>query len=149
MSQPVTLCLMRSQVETLQGLAAAAYPQECCGLLVGEGNAEITVVEVISAPNMAEEPRKGFAIDPQLQFDTLRATRDTLDRVEGRRVVGHYHSHPNGRATPSAHDFAMAHDPDAVWLILAVSGEGPPQLRAFRRPADQQDFVEIPMRIQP
>jgi proteasome lid subunit RPN8/RPN11 len=34
-------------------------------------------------------------------------------------VIGHWHSHPNGRAEPSARDAARALDNGQIWLILA------------------------------
>src|SRR5262245_48041737 len=79
--------------------AAAAYPHECCGLLLGEGEGDVTVTKVIPVPNVAEDPRRAFAIDPQMQFDLLRATRG-----QTQRIIGHYHSHPDGQAAPSVHD---------------------------------------------
>ena len=124
----------------IRNAAAAAYPDECCGLLVGEGDATVTVTGVVPAANIADDPRRAFAIDPQAQFDLLRATRD-----QTRRVIGHYHSHPDGEAAPSAHDLAMAHDPSALWLVVAASANGVSAPRAFRRPDGADAFIEIPV----
>lgn len=120
--------------------AAAAYPDECCGLLVGEGDATVTVTGVVPMTNIAADPRRTFAVDPQAQFDLLRAVRG-----QAQRVIGHYHSHPDGDAVPSAHDLAMAHDPSALWVIVAASAKDVSAPRAFRRPADTDTFIEIPV----
>ncbi len=129
-----------SHIEALREAAAAAYPDECCGLLVGEGAAALTVTEVIPVLNVAETPERAFAIDPQKQFDVLRATRGT-----DRRVIGHYHSHPNGHAIPSARDLAMAHDPAAVWVVVGITAGGVSEMRAFVCPAGAPAFVEVPI----
>ena len=95
--------------------ATAVYPDECCGLLIGSGAGVVSVIEIRPSANLAADRRIGFAVDPQIQFDALREFRGTSCRV-----VGHYHSHPNGQARPSAHDIAMAHEPNAVWMIVPV-----------------------------
>lgn len=122
----------------IQDAAAAAYPNECCGLLVGEGDDVVTVTDVVPAANTADDPRRAFAIDPQDQFNLLRATRDTP-----RRVIGHYHSHPDGSSAPSRHDLAMAYDPAALWVVVATSRTGASPPRAFCRPESAENFVEI------
>ncbi|MBY0511526.1 MAG: M67 family metallopeptidase [Rhodospirillaceae bacterium] len=127
----------------IQDAAAAAYPNECCGLLVGEGDEVVTVTEVVPTANTADDPRRAFAIDPQEQFNLLRATRGPLENGKSRRVVGHYHSHPDGSAAPSRHDLAMAYDPEALWVVVATSREGASPPRAFCRPEGADTFVEI------
>lgn len=95
------------------------------------------VMRVAPSPNAASDTRRHFEIDPQFLFDHVRSNRES-----NMRIVGHYHSHPNGRTEPSAEDLAMAHDPEAVWVIAAVDG-GKVFLRAFV-PMDG-GFREIPI----
>jgi proteasome lid subunit RPN8/RPN11 len=114
--------------------AQRAHPQECCGLLLGQGESEVAVTEVVATANLADHPEQAFAIDPQHQFDALRAARGGPTHI-----IGHYHSHPHGEAVPSARDLAMAHDPAAIWLIVSAAGE----IRAYRRAADAKGFTEI------
>jgi len=87
---------------------------ECCGLLIGTGEEAVHIASAEAAENVAADPAARFEINPQRQFDVLRRLRGTAQRI-----IGHYHSHPGGPAAPSAHDRAMAHDPEAVWLIVA------------------------------
>jgi proteasome lid subunit RPN8/RPN11 len=116
---PLQLILSPTQEAALKAAAETAAPLECCGLLVGRGEDVRTVVEVIAAPNVAEDQKRRFMIDPQVQFDTLRRLRGSVDRV-----IGHYHSHPNGHTALSAHDRAVADDPDAVWVVVALDIRG-------------------------
>jgi proteasome lid subunit RPN8/RPN11 len=59
------------------------------------------------------------------------------------RIIGHYHSHPDGQAAPSVHDLAMAHDPEAIWVVVAASPDNISAPRAFQRPRDAAAFQEI------
>jgi len=139
---PLAVHLSASQAEALRRAAAEAYPHECCGLLAGEGETHITVSDVVPTANIAENPRRTFAIDPQAQFDVLRAVR-----AAGRRVVGHYHSHPDGNAVPSSRDLDKAYDPEAIWVVVAVTGGKASLPRAFRHPEGRAGFVEVPLSI--
>ena len=53
-------------------------------------------------------------IDPATLLATHRAAR-----TAGLRIAGWYHSHPNGRAEPSATDAARAVPDGRVWMIVA------------------------------
>jgi proteasome lid subunit RPN8/RPN11 len=97
--------------------AEAAYPQECCGLLVGhrQPNGVVTVVRVHASANL--RPQRGrFEIDPGLWVDLSRALGKGPHQV-----VGLYHSHPDGPAQPSAVDLKAAWGEELVWLIAAVT----------------------------
>jgi desampylase len=110
--------------------ARAAYPCECCGLVeaVREGE-DVRVVALHPSANLAAEPHNGFEIDPALHLKLQRSLRGT-----GREVAGCYHSHPNGRAHPSARDRACGCAPGFTWLIAGVTGEGEITLAAFEGP---------------
>ena len=140
---PTHVVLSPRHAEALQAAAREAYPNECCGLLLGEGDGAVVVTEVVPAANVAENPRAAFAIDPQAQFDLLRAMRG-----RERRVIGHYHSHPDGRANPSPRDLAMAYDPGTVWLVMAASAKDASMPRAFRHPDGAASFVEVAVTIE-
>lgn len=126
------LLLTPDHAAALGGLAEAAFPQEACALLVGidRGDGRLEVQRIVPAANVAAEPAHGFEIDPATHIALLRGLRE---RNAADRILGHWHSHPNGRPEPSATDAAMIHDPGLVWLISAVDAAGharPP--RAFR-----------------
>lgn len=89
----------------------SAAPHEACGLLLGEG---ARVTQARPAVNVASDPSRHFEIDPQALIDAHRA-----ERTGGPRVIGYYHSHPNGPAEPSATDRAQAAHDGRVWAIIA------------------------------
>src|SRR6185436_19058180 len=86
--------------------AARAYPNECCGLIEGVETADgWCALAIHEAKNIAEDPHRRFLIDPQVQFDLMRTLRDT-----NTRIIGCFHSHPNGDPAPSAADRAEAYE---------------------------------------
>lgn len=97
-------------LEELKARAAASPGIELCGLLFGDTRA---IGATRATLNVAEDPATAFEIDPGALIAALRA-----ERAGGPRLIGCYHSHPNGDASPSPRDVAAA-QAGAVWLILA------------------------------
>jgi len=98
--------------------AQAAYPGECCGLLEGlhveeASGEEFHVTALHPAQNLASASDR-FEIAPEDHIKAFKAAR-----ANRRLLIGCYHSHPNGRAEPSATDKAGAGEEDFVWLIAA------------------------------
>jgi proteasome lid subunit RPN8/RPN11 len=119
------LALPQALRDQLERDASAAAPRECCGLIEGTSSTEQIRAEALHPTrNLAFEP-DSFAIDPVEQFRLLRVLRGS-----GRDLIGCYHSHPNGRATPSQKDGQGAGEEGFVWLIAAVRSGGT-ELAAF------------------
>jgi proteasome lid subunit RPN8/RPN11 len=123
--------------------AEQCYPHEACGLLSGFSlnNETVTVTGVHESENVtARDPATGFEIDPKLRFDLMRALES---QAGGTDIIGHYHSHPDHPAEPSATDLAMAYEVDFVWLICAVTANGTTALNAFKPRADRSAFEAL------
>lgn len=99
-------------IDTILAEAQAAFPCECCGILLGEG---ARIHAILPAANVHPRPETRFEIDPQALVDAHRAARRG-----GPQVLGYYHSHPAGPAEPSATDRAQAAHDGAIW---AIAGE--------------------------
>ena len=124
-------------------VAEEAYPEECCGLLIGfqEPDGQVRVSEIAESSNVAPPPRRNrFEVDPALRFAAMRRLRDGRDQI-----VGHYHSHPDGPAEPSQHDAAMAYEPELLWLIVAVTAGAAGELEAFRYDPWIDQFRRVPI----
>ncbi len=127
--------------------AESTYPEECCGLLVG--NAECfnnrMITRVVPSPNLSSgDTRDSFEVDPKLRFDLMR----NLAQAESdETIIGHYHSHPDSGALPSANDIGMAYEPDLVWVILAVHDGIVSETRAHMISKNANTFIEIPLRV--
>ena len=105
-------------VSAMMQAAEVAYPNECCGLLIGQNiqDNSFIISETASSPNIARgDHRNSFEVDPQVRFNVLH-------KLSGgkKRIIGHYHSHPDHGSKPSERDFKMALEPEMVWLIVAV-----------------------------
>jgi proteasome lid subunit RPN8/RPN11 len=119
--------------------AAATYPDECCGALIGRagGRGEAVVREALPLPNTtAEGPRRRFLVAAR---DYRQA--EARARAAGAALVGFYHSHPDHPAQPSAHDLEQAW-PNLAYAIVAVRQGTPGELRVWRLRDDRSAFEE-------
>ena len=99
--------------------AARAHPNEACGLIEGiETKDGWRALAIHEAANVADDPARRFLIDPEVQFALLRKLRGSE-----KRIIGCFHSHPNGRAEPSATDRANAYESDFLYLIAAGTND--------------------------
>ncbi|HJT39338.1 MAG TPA: M67 family metallopeptidase [Sphingobium sp.] len=101
--------ISRSLLGRIMALAQAD-PYEICGLLLGE---EGVIRDIRPAANIAADPARHFELDPAVLIAAHRGARKG-----GPAILGHYHSHPSGRAEPSATDAASAAPDGSLWLIL-------------------------------
>lgn len=100
--------------------ARAAHPHECCGLLLGRAvGACVKIAEARACRNVHPDPARHFEIDPVALIAAHRAARGGEPAV-----VGYYHSHPTGRAAPSATDRAQAAGDGRIWAIVTASMVG-------------------------
>lgn len=137
------LRLSDAQAAELAALGEAAFPREACALLVGDQN--LRVSEIVPAANVSTDPEREFELDPAVHIAVLRRLRESGGT---NFIIGHWHSHPNGRDEPSAKDAAMVSDPGLVWLITAVHDGRALPLRAFRAVPQGEGFGFTPLVIE-
>ena len=112
-----------------------AYPHECCGALIGRGEA---VAEALALPNTTDEgPRRRFLVRP----DDYRAT-EAHAKAARAELLGFYHSHPDHPARPSQHDLDHAW-PAFVYVIVSVRDGKPADLTAWRLLDDRSAFDAV------
>lgn len=116
---------------------ADCYPLEACGLLIGWD--DDTVVNIVHSPNVAEHPAKNFEIDPAL---IIRHQKES--RLGNDRILGHYHSHPDGQAHPSVRDQGQNYNKDWIWVIVQVTGGVALSMNAFATDDDTGQLTAIP-----
>ena len=136
----MTVVIAPADLRAIVDAAEAAYPDECCGLLVGRvrRDGRVLVREAHASRNLAEDPRRAFEVDPRVQFALLRRLRGGPDDV-----IGVYHSHPDLGAEPSATDLARAWEPGLIWLITSVLGGQAVLTTAHRLSADRSRFRRL------
>lgn len=102
--------------EAMQGVCEQVmrYPGlESGGALVGRGN---DVLEVMPAANAAADDRSEFAIPAEQLAGIV-----SMAEATGSRLLGTYHSHPNGNARMSRADVALARHTGL--LLIVAPGE--------------------------
>lgn len=111
----MAVSISRGVLEAVLADARLTPERERCGLLLGEAD---RVLDWAPAANVHPLPERHFELDPAVLIAAERRAR--MDG--GLAVLGHYHSHPNGPAAPSASDADAAMPDGRLWLI--VNGEG-------------------------
>lgn len=135
--------------EKIRRHGAEAYPDECCGALLGhDASWEIGVekpreiLKVFPLVNRREDsPRNRFSVTP---LDVIEADRTAQAR--GMDVVGWYHSHPDHPAKPSEYDREHAW-PWYSYIIVSVQKGVPQEMTSWRLHDDRggyrQETIEI------
>jgi len=114
--------------------ARAEYPNEMCGLVVGDRSAAEggRALRWEPATNKAASPYR-YELDPS---DLLRLTLATEAADEVFWAI--VHSHVRSPAVPSPTDLGLAFYPDALYILVSLSeieadpGTGEPSVRAWR-----------------
>ena len=114
--------------EALSAHGEAAYPQECCGVLLGIAEGETRrVAAVVKAANArTDSPANRYGIAPE---ELVRIQREARERELD--IVGFYHSHPDCAAQWSATDLAEAHWLGCSYVITSVVDGQAVETRAF------------------
>jgi proteasome lid subunit RPN8/RPN11 len=132
------LTITSAALGIIQAHARSAYPEECCGILVGRPGKGIE--DALPAQNLAPSNRATrYNLDPRA---ILHAEKDAQSR--GLEIVGFYHSHPDHGAIPSATDATLAWE-TYCYLILPITAEGPALPRVWRFVESHPE--EIPLSI--
>ena len=115
------LTIPRDISEQIRRDAHAAFPEECCGILLGR------VVEPDRREVLAAIPCRNAHPQPGMHYsiaadELIEAQRDARDRHFA--IVGFYHSHPSQPAEASSTDQADAYWKGCSYLILGVNEGG-------------------------
>jgi len=127
-------------LDTIKRHAAATYPHECCGALIGSAsNGDVDVQVARELDNVTDEgPRRRFLVSPRDYRDSEAHARDS-----GAELIGFYHSHPDHPAEPSQYDLDHAW-PNLSYVIVSVRAGTPGDLKSWRLRHDRSAFEEEP-----
>jgi proteasome lid subunit RPN8/RPN11 len=132
---PIRLTL--EQVDQIRKQGEATYPQECCGLLLGQiVSGEKVVAETYAAENAKQEgtQHNRYLIPPA----TVREAEEYA-RNQKLEIVGFYHSHPNAPARPSQFDLDHAW-PFYSYVIVSVKDGRAEDMTCWRMRDDRSCF---------
>lgn len=155
----MALRLVQAQIKAIREHGSADYPNECCGILLGDASgAHKEVREVIPLKNLRldavraqellplespgrESERNRFLIDPLEQLHVERGARQrSLD------VLGYYHSHPDAPARPSEYDREHAW-PWYSYIIVSVEKGEPTEMTSWVLSDDRSRFGSEQMEV--
>jgi proteasome lid subunit RPN8/RPN11 len=133
--------MMKLSPELLEKMKAhgeADYPEECCGLLLGEDRkGERVVLETLAIGNTQDvNRRRRLHISPEQyrQAEQAAAERQVS-------LLGFYHSHPDHPAVPSAFDTEHAL-PWFTYVIVEIAGGRAQKATAWLLREDRTRFEE-------
>lgn len=111
------LQISKADYDLIRWEAVRSYPNECCGILLGniEGR-QRTVSLTVTCENARQDSLESrYSIDPEKVIAALK-----LARSRAETIVGFYHSHPDHPPVYSGTDLAEAHWFDCSYVITSV-----------------------------
>ena len=125
----INIHICEKATERMVLAARQAYPQECCGILLGKKEDSITVSDIRKANNLVTgaQNRCHFEMDPMFLYQV----EHEIER-SGLEIVGFYHSHPDCKAVPSEQDLRYM-IPGLVYAILSVTKNGVADIQYFQK----------------
>ena len=119
MSTPFQLIVPRLIYDEMIAQARSELPNECCGILAGRPDAEvslpfITVVRRYALINSAASPTE-YLSDARSMFEAVRDMRRL-----GLEIVAVYHSHPTSPPVPSRTDLKRNYSSDVMNFIISL-----------------------------
>jgi proteasome lid subunit RPN8/RPN11 len=140
------IVLDRLMLEEMYSHAISTYPEECCGLMLGEFEQDGSVKRVIELQRMnnvfaSAERYHRYSIDPR---EYLRAEEEAYEK--GEEIVGVYHSHPNAPSKPSTFDRDRAW-PSLSYVVVEVENRVAKSVRSWLLAEDRKDFIQEEIKV--
>ena len=135
--------ISRSVYEEILRHAKEAYPNECCGVLVGANyGGERKIFESHRANNInTDRAHDRYIIDPK-EFNLI----DKMARSCSMDVMGFYHSHPDHPDKPSETDREWGQT-GYSYIIVSVKGGKDTSARSWMIEEDTSPFTEEKIKI--
>jgi proteasome lid subunit RPN8/RPN11 len=132
----VSLKISSELLDRIRAHGRSTYPEECCGLLLGEADGTAKSVRDLRAMRNTREdsPKNRYLIDPR---ELLEAEREA--RARKLDIVGVYHSHPDHPARPSEFDREHAF-PWYSYIVVRVASGEPGELTSWVLLDDRSAF---------
>jgi proteasome lid subunit RPN8/RPN11 len=134
-----------SAIGVIRRHATEAYPQECCGAIVGRADGvSREVTDAWPLANTSDHDRqRRFMIGPA---DYLNV--EARAHHEGVSLLGFYHSHPDAPAEPSQYDLLHAW-PNVDYIIVSVVRAAPADVTCWRLRDDRAAFAREEIQWRP
>lgn len=133
------LMLSNALYRQIEEEGVRAYPNECCGVLIGRDEKPSRIVERLQPLTNsfeAEEQYHRFKLDPKEYIAVEKAAGD-----EGKLVLGFYHSHPDHPARPSEYDRQHGW-PFYSYVIVSIMQRKPADMTSWVLDEATETFVQ-------
>jgi proteasome lid subunit RPN8/RPN11 len=132
--------LPRTVLDAIVAHARRESPNECCGLLLGDGHA---VLEAVAVTNVANEPLRQYEVSPIEHLTQIKRCRIESAAGNPLDIMGAYHSHPRTVAQPSPTDLERAYQ-DFLFVIAGPVREAEDvSVRGYRLSGTQFEEVDL------
>lgn len=140
----MALEISREHIREIGEHGARAYPNECCGALVGVAGAD--GVKVCRALLALDNRREGEAARTRflVTADDYRWAEKQA-RAQGLEILGFYHSHPDHPARPSEFDREHAL-PWYSYVVVRVARGEAQETTSWVLAEDRSQFLPEPLR---
>jgi len=128
------LTIHPTHIQQITAHLRACLPNEGCGLVIGNNS---IAHEVIPITNILHSPFQ-FRMDPGELWSALQQIE-----AKNQALLAVYHSHPASDCQPSPSDMAEFLYPEALMLIISMSGAG--EMKAFK--IKDGGFEEYPLQL--
>jgi proteasome lid subunit RPN8/RPN11 len=135
----MVLVLSEELYREIETEGVRAFPNECCGVMVGRdvaGSRIVDRLQVLTNSFEAEEQYHRFRLDPKEYIAVEKAAGE-----EGKLVLGFYHSHPDHPARPSEYDRAHAW-PFYSYAIISIMAGKPADMTSWLLDEATEQFVK-------
>lgn len=124
----MALILSNSLYQQIESEGVRAFPNECCGVMIGRdvaGKRVVDRLQPLTNSFEAEEQYHRFRLDPK-EYIAVEKTAGE----EGKLVLGFYHSHPDHPARPSEYDRQHAW-PFYSYVIVSIMSRKPADMTSW------------------
>jgi thiosulfate/3-mercaptopyruvate sulfurtransferase len=134
----MSLILTPEQAAQIEREGVAAYPNECCGAMLGkdaaDGSRMVHRLEKLTNSFAADEQFHRFSLDPRELMQLEKRAAEA-----GLAVLGFYHSHPDHPARPSETDRQNAW-PYYSYVIVSIDKRQPADLTSWQLDESTEQF---------
>lgn len=133
----MSLVLTPEQAAQIEREGSLAYPNECCGGILGRDSQQGRIVQRLEPLKNSfdtQERYHRFSVDPRELMQLEKRAADS-----GLAVLGFYHSHPDHPARPSEYDRERAW-PYYSYVIVAIAAGRPGEMTSWQLDEATEQF---------
>ena len=136
------ITISKTHLSEIHTQAKDAYPEECCGAMLGKVSTDGKVVSEIIMLENEWDGSDGFTKHRRFQItpkDYMLLEKKA--RAEKLDLIGFYHTHPDHPAIPSETDLSYAW-PVFSYVILSVQSGTPQDIHSYILNEESKKFDE-------